>query len=199
MAEAAARNHAIEETESACTLRRVKSLVEGVEIDDSGTNRKLQDVQKKSVRLERANQALREEKSQAIARANRSNKIATDLLAQNRNLTTKVTVLEDDKLCKKCKDAGKKKCECKELEESHAPKGSTLTEGLHHLPPRRRPLDADRRKPGKTRSTRPTLTESQVRTTTSTSDPIGNIARQMSEDSSPRTRTCWRSPPRMWR
>jgi len=196
MAEAAARQYAIEEAESACTLRRVKGLVEDINIDDSGVSRKLQEAQKTAIRLERANQSLREEKTAAIAKANRSYGIAQDLIKKTRELETKI--VEGKGPCSKCKEfgcegecaGGSGKCSCPKGEctcESRKRRGKkTVSESKKRRLPRTRRVDEGRKRSGKTRSTRPTLVESQVAAPrlggSNEASVISKIAHEMPED-----------------
>jgi len=192
MADAAQRQYAIEEAESTCTLRRVRGLVEDIEIDDGGTSRRLQEVQKKSARLERANQSLREEQGKLVSSVNQSNKVAKDLLQKNRKLASKLTSLTEAKCkcMKDCKCEGKCTCECScKKDESKSRKTRTVAESKTQKRrlPRSRRVDEGRRKPGKTRSTRPTLVESQTRRKKTISEGkesgmIDKIASEMTED-----------------
>lgn len=87
--QAAARQRAIEESESAACLRKAKAVLEGVELKEgSETSRDLQDAQKKIVRLEKACATLKEERNLAVAKANTANSIAAKALQRNRALET---------------------------------------------------------------------------------------------------------------
>jgi hypothetical protein len=93
--QAAARQRAIEESESASRLRKAKSILEGVELKEgSVTNSEIQDAQKKIVRLEKACATLKEERNLAVAKANTANAIAAKALQRNRVLETKGPVTE---------------------------------------------------------------------------------------------------------
>lgn len=88
--QAAARTRAIEESESASRLRKAKAVLEGVELKEgSVTNSEIQDAQKKIGRLEKACATLKEERNQAVAKANTANAIAAKALQRNRALETK--------------------------------------------------------------------------------------------------------------
>jgi len=93
--QAAARQRAIEESESAACLRKAKAVLEGVELKEgSATSRELQDAQKKIARLEKACATLKEERNLAVAKANTANSIAAKALQRNRALETKAPVTE---------------------------------------------------------------------------------------------------------
>lgn len=93
--QAAARQRAIEESESSARLRKAKSILEGVELKEgSVTNSEIQDAQKKIGRLEKACATLKEERNLAVAKANTANAIAAKALQRNRILETKGPVTE---------------------------------------------------------------------------------------------------------
>lgn len=160
--QAAARQRGIEESQSAMTLKKAKAVLEGVELKESGaTNAKLQDAEKKTLRLEKACATLKEERNLAIAKANTANDIAAKALQRNRILETKSgkTVVEGfctthhkpfpkDGKCKEC-DGKETKKDDKNMGESKKPA------------PRR--LDESRQVPAGAQATRRTLSESQSR------------------------------------
>ena len=131
--QAAARQRAIEESESAATLRKAKAVLEGVELKEGNvTNSELQDAQKKVVRLEKACATLKEERNLAVAKANTANAIAAKALQRNRVLESKGPVTEGfckehhlpfpkDGKCAKCGGGDTKKDDKKMDESKKAP------------------------------------------------------------------------------
>ena len=88
--QASTRQRAIEESEAKSLLRRTKALLEDISIGDDGAIRDVQAAQKKSERLEKAVATFKEERDQAIKRANKANEIATKALKQCNILEEKV-------------------------------------------------------------------------------------------------------------
>ena len=163
--QAAANKRAIEESESAARLRKVKALLEGISIDDNGvTSQKLQDEQKKSARLEKALAALREQRDRAVAKANTANEIAAKALQRNRKL--------EEELAKMrpitegyCKDhnlpfpANGKCAKCVDSPSKDAKDTKDVDEGKKVVVR----LDESRKVPAAVNSTRRTMVESQMR------------------------------------
>lgn len=152
-----------EDTEATNTLKQAKALLEGVDIN-SGDSRELQATRKKNERLTAVVETLKEERSQAVRKANDANKVALKALEKNRVLEEQV--MKHEKLLAEAK---------KRVEQKHAKK--TLAESKR--------LDKNRSVPQQGKSTRRTLVESQVKSGKSkgsnTSNPIAGIAAKMDE------------------
>lgn len=159
--QAAARQRAIEESQSAALLKKAKAVLENVELKETGaTNGKLDEASKTIARLQKACATLKEERNQAVAKANTANDIAAKALQRNRILESKSTVTEGwckehnmpfakDASCAKCGDGdkGEKKDEPKKVDESKQPKR----------------LDESRKVPAGSQAPRRTLNESQAK------------------------------------
>jgi hypothetical protein len=162
MEQAANNKRAIEESESANKLRKMKAIAEGVELTDNGaTSQELQDAQKKIARLEKAFGQLKEERNSLLNKANTANDIAAKTLARNRALEEQVAT---EGYCKEHHLPYPKSGSCAKCgggSEDDAPKGEEkMEEGKKPSTAR---LDESRQK-ATAKSTRRTLTESQTRT-----------------------------------
>ena len=138
-----------EETEATSTLKRVKTMLEGITIDDQGQNRELQVTRRQLSRLQKAAVALKEERDLAVSKANQANQIALKTLEKNRLLESKVksaAIVE-----------GKSKPSARKV----ADKSKTIAEGKKTSKPKRRRLDESRKVTAKAKSTRKTLVENQ--------------------------------------
>ncbi|MEM3000599.1 MAG: hypothetical protein QXU32_00765 [Nitrososphaerales archaeon] len=162
MEQAAANKRAIEESESAARLKKVKALLEGISIDDSGvTSQKLQDEQKKNARLEKALAAMREERNLAVAKANTANEIAAKALQRNRKLEEELARMKaiTEGYCKEHNlpfPANGKCAKCVNPDDSQKKEEGGGTKVVVRL-------DESRRVPAAVNSTRRTMVESQVR------------------------------------
>lgn len=171
MEQAAAKQRAMEETEATSLLKRTKGLLEGISVDDDGINQKVLAMEKKVSRLEAKAESLREERDQAIAKANEMAKAAKHFAEENRKLASHTVVEEDESVTEKAKPKRK----AKKVEEGRRRRRA----------PRRRRLDEGRKARGKVGSTRRTLVESQAASRTSSTprssgvDPIEAIASDM--------------------
>lgn len=74
------RQKAIEEAEAKSLLKRAKALLEGIQLDDDGNSRNLQAIEKKAERLEKALNALKEDRDAWTSKASKANEIATKSL-----------------------------------------------------------------------------------------------------------------------
>ena len=145
---AAEKQRLNEDTEATSMLKRVRALLEGVNIEDPSQNQDLQVARKQIARLQRAVGTLKEERNVAVHKANDANKIAVKQLNKNRLLENKlkaVDTLNEEKPKPKAMAEGKS-----------SKKKGTITEEK----PRRR-LDSRRQAPAKGKSTRPVLDASQ--------------------------------------
>lgn len=154
---AAARQRAIEESQSAALLKKAKAVLENVELKETGaTNGKLDEASKTIARLQKACATLKEERNQAVAKANTANDIAAKALQRNRILESKSPVAESfcgkhkhfkkDEDCPECKGGDDKKDD-KKVDESKQPKR----------------LDESRKVPAGSQAPRRTLNESQAK------------------------------------
>jgi len=189
------KQRAIEDTEATSLLKRTKSLLEGVNYDDSGVSRDLQAAQTRMQRLERQLKAVSEERNTLLNKANRAHTIAEDLGKKNRKLQGEIASFRQEiseaKSPKKGDDP-KDPNEVPEVAEAGAKKqgkkipGSDPKESRQRSKPKRKRLDESRRVQGKRKSTSRTLTESQTRPargrSASAQDEISRIAEQMPED-----------------
>lgn len=168
--QAAARQRAIEESESAARLRKAKAVLEGVELKEgSMTNSELQDALKKVGRLEKACATLKEERNLAVAKANTANAIAAKALQRNRILESKGPDALTEGFCKehhlpypkagkcgKCGDGGEKKDEKKEkVEESKVRLDASRSASAGSQAPRRT-LTESHGRPGSPAASQPT-------------------------------------------
>lgn len=152
---AAEKQRLQEDTEAQNMLKRTKALLEDVSLDDGGQSRELQAMNKKLNRLTRAMGTLKEERDMAVRKANSANDIALKTLQKNRLLESQVkaaNVIAEDTQPK--------------TPAQPKPKASTKKQSskvLKESKPAKRRLSANRRVPSKSRTTRATLKESQVR------------------------------------
>lgn len=185
--QAAASKRAIEESESAAQLKKVKALLEGVDIKEgSETNQKLQDEQKRNARLEKALVALKEERNLAVSKANTANDIAAKALQRNRKLEEGKSLTEgycgEHKLpfpangkCAKCGGGAPAKKDEPKDDKGAEKDVKKVDEAKKPAAPR---LDESRKVPAAAGSTRRTMNESQVRSgSAAPGQPVNEISK----------------------
>lgn len=156
-----------EDTEATSKLKRVRALLEGINLDDPGQNRELQAARKQIARMQQAVSTLREERNALVTKANQANEIAVKHLKKSRILESQLkaaTTLNESKT--PSKPAAKPKPKAKPTR--------TVNEGK--TPQRRRRLDEGRRAPERGKSSRPIHEANQTRTSSKTSKSDSTIA-----------------------
>jgi hypothetical protein len=197
--QAMTRQRVAEESEASSLLKKTKALLEGIELEGEVSSRELLALQKKAGRLEKAIGTLKEERNRAIGKANKANEVAVKMLKRNQLFEAKLKeagLLVEEKggastcecgspmgegmsKCKKCNKTtvtGKEKKAAEKVAKESRKAKSAITEG-------RKRLDKSRKAPGKPKSTRRTLVESETPGTyTSSGSPdISKIASEMPE------------------
>ena len=160
MQQASARQRAIEESEAKSLLKRTKSLLEGIQLDDDGTSRNLHAMEKQAERLGKAVAALKEERNAWVKRANKANDIATKALKHSNLLEGRL------------KNAKKNLAESKKI----APKATTQQKKPAQARKPRK-LDEGRKVPARGKTTRKPITE--ARKLQRKASAIDNIANQL--------------------
>lgn len=150
ISKAAEKQRLQEDTEAMNKLKHVKAMLENVSFDDNGQGRELQATQKTLARLTKALGTLREERDTAVRKANSANDVALKTLHRNRVLESK----------QKAKEALVESKTPKSSRSKATPKASKV---LAESKPTKRRLGGNRRVPARSKTTRATLRESQVR------------------------------------
>ena len=151
ISKAAEKQRLQEDTEAMNKLKHVKAMLENVSFDDNGQGRELQATQKSLARLTKALGTLKEERDTAVRKANSANDVALKTLHRNRVLESKQKAKEALVESRKTPKSSKSKA---------TPKASKV---LAESKPTKRRLGGNRRVPARSKTTRATLKESQVR------------------------------------
>lgn len=168
-----------EEAEATSLLKRVKAVLEGIDLEKGGDSRQIQTLNTQVGRLQRQMTSLREERDEAVMRANRANDIAERSLSKNRVLEQKLRETEppvSEAACPKCGKEGKEfgngrgRCpehgfySAKAKEEGDTPAAGAPPAGDKPAQPQAEgKLGKDRVVSERPRTTRPALSESAAR------------------------------------
>jgi hypothetical protein len=115
-----------EDTEATNKLKHMRALLEGIALEDNGQSRELQESKKQLTRLTKAFKTLKEERNQAVRKANQANDIALKTLKRNRLLESKAKA---GNVLAESKPATKKKVVAEKTSGGRKQSKKPLTEG----------------------------------------------------------------------
>lgn len=172
---AAERQRLNEESESANTLKHVKAMLEGVDLNDGGQNRELQVARRHVARLQQAVGTLKEERDSAVKKANSANEIATNFAKKNRILESKT------KNSRSLKESAGRRSGSSAGSNRRSSKAVVIAESKTSKARTRRRLDEGRRVPANSVSTRVIREETRKKSKSgkAVDGNIANIAAQM--------------------
>lgn len=114
-----------EDTEATNKLKHMRALLEGISLEDNGQSRELQESKKQLTRLTKAFKTLKEERDNAVRKANQANDIALKTLKRNRILESKAKASD---VLAESKPAPKKKAAAKNVSDGRKRSKKPLTE-----------------------------------------------------------------------